>query len=258
MMKHGDNAIAPSYNLQLSTDAEHKIVVGMHLTQCSSDSGALGTAMKEVQQTAGATPDQVVVDGGFTNQQSIAEMKAAGIEMYGSLTEPAVRQAAAMKAAGIDPAFGPAAFLADAESRTLQCPAGKTLGYVRQSRKRGVTYHQYQANGQDCGRCPDQKRCCPRNPEQGRLVSIRMTENAEVAAFRAKMKTPEARAIYKQRGAVAEFPNCWIKEKLGIRKFRLRGLRKATTEAFWGVLTYDVMQWIRLSWRPQQVALAAA
>ncbi len=41
----------------------------------------------------------------------------------------------------------------------------------------------------------------------------------------------------------------WIKEKFGLRKFRLRELAKARVEALWGVLTYDVMQWMRLSWR---------
>ena len=61
-----------------------------------------------------------------------------------------------------------------------------------------------------------------------------MTENAEVAAFREKMKTEAAQQIYKKRGPVAEFPNAWIKDKIGIRKFRLRGMAKATTEALWG------------------------
>ena len=83
------------------------------------------------------------------------------------------------------------------------------------------------------------------------MVSIRVAAKAEAQRFREKMKTPEARQIYKQRGAAAEFPNCWIKEKLGIRKFRLRGWAKATTEALWGVFTYDVLQWARLSWRPK-------
>jgi hypothetical protein len=256
LMKHGNQAIAPSYNLQLSTDGEEKVVVGMHLTQSSSDSGALRKAMEEVQATTGGQPEKVVVDGAYPNQQSITEMSAAGIEMYGSLRSLEAGQAAAMKAAGIDPAFGPAAFRRQ-ENGTLLCPAGQILEYVRQSRKRGELYHQYQARGEDCSGCEFRQRCCPKHADQGRLVSIRMTENAEVAAFREKMKTPEARAIYQRRGAVAEFPNCWIKEKLGLRKFRLRGLQKATTEALWAVLTYDLMQWIRLSWRPQQEVLAA-
>ena len=70
------------------------------------------------------------------------------------------------------------------------------------------------------------------------------------------MNTDEAQRIYRKRGATAEFPFSWIKEKLGIRKFRLRGLAKANTEALWGVLTYDAMQWERLSW-PPKIALAA-
>ena len=78
-----------------------------------------------------------------------------------------------------------------------------------------------------------------------------------VGALREKMKTEEAQQIYKQRGPVAEFPNAWIKEKLGIRKFRLRGLAEAQTEALWGVLTYDALQWFRLSWGGRLAVSAA-
>jgi transposase len=251
IMKHGnDGGKAPSYNVQISTDAEQKIIVGIELTQSSSDSGSLQSAMEQVKETMGRYPEQVVADGGFTSEASIREMNQSPMEFYGSLAEPEVRQAAAMKAAGIDPAFRPSAFQVQAESKTLQCPAGKILGYVRQSKKGDITYWQYQAEGTDCRACDYQELCCPR-PEQGRLVSIRMTENVEVAAFREKMKTAAAQQIYKKRGPVAEFPNAWIKDKLGIRKFRLRGMAKATTEALWGAFTYNVQQWIRLSWRPK-------
>ena len=65
LMKHGNNAIAPSYNVQLSTDVENKIIVGMHVTQCSSDSGSLLPAMEEVKESAGRYPKQAVADGGF-------------------------------------------------------------------------------------------------------------------------------------------------------------------------------------------------
>jgi hypothetical protein len=83
-----------------------------------------------------------------------------------------------------------------------------------------------------------------------------MSENEEVGAFREKMKTEAAQELYKKRGAVAEFPNAWIKDKLGIRKFRLRGMAKAGTEALWGAFTYNVQQWIRLSWLPKRRAEA--
>ena len=64
------------------------------------------------------------------------------------------------------------------------------------------------------------------------------------------MQTQQAKNIYRQRGAVAEFPNAWIKDKLGLRQFRLRGLIKVKLEILWAALTYNIQQWIRLSWRP--------
>lgn len=67
--------------------------------------------------------------------------------------------------------------------------------------------------------------------------------------MRRRMETPEAKAIYRQRGAVAEFPNAWIKDKIGLRKFHVRGRTKAAAEAVWACLTYNVQIWIRLCWR---------
>jgi len=79
-----------------------------------------------------------------------------------------------------------------------------------------------------------------------------------MAAFKAKMETEAAQQIYKQRAGVAEFPNAWIKEKLGLRQFRLRGKVKVRLEALWACLTYNIQQWIRLVWRPQRQAAAVA
>lgn len=53
-------------------------------------------------------------------------------------------------------------------------------------------------------------------------------------------------------------PNAWIKEKIGLRQFRLRGLGKVAREALWACLTYNIQQWIRLVWRPQWLSPAPA
>ena len=53
-----------------------------------------------------------------------------------------------------------------------------------------------------------------------------MEKTARLAAFEAKMQTEEAQQIYKERAGVAEFPNAWIKEKMNLRQFRLRGVVK--------------------------------
>lgn len=246
-MKHGDNAIAPSYNAQITTDAKHKIIVGVHLSQCSSDAQSLLPALEAVKANLGRQPEQVVVDGGFTNRDNIMACAKQEIELIGSLPDPQERSEAAMKSMGIDPAFAPHQFRILEDGKRLECPAGCSLEYVRQSKKRGDRYWQYQARGEDCRACKSQPRCCPQNAETGRTVSIRKEEQADVAAFRKKMEQPEARDIYRQRGAIAEFPNAWIKEKLGLRKFRLRGKLKAGAELLWACLTYNMLHWIRLN-----------
>ena len=258
LMKHGDHAILPSYNAQISTDSKNKIIVGVHLSQCSSDAQSLEPAVEQVQENLGRKPEQVVADGGFTNRDNIRYCAGQNIDLIGSLPDPAERSAAAMKSAGIDPAFAPQHFCREEGGRTLLCPAGKRLAYKRQSTKRENVYQQYQASGEDCSRCGFQKQCCPKHAGQGRTVSLLEREQADVAAFRRKMEQPEARAVYRKRGEVAEFPNAWLKDKLNLRKFRVRGLAKAGIEIVWAALTYNVMQWIRLCWRSGQKVEAGA
>jgi len=254
LMKHGDNAIAPSYNAQISTDAEHKIIVGVHLSQCSSDAHSLMPAIEEVVKNLGRQPQQEVVDGGFTNRDNIVKCEAQQIDLVGSLPDPKERSAAAMKSLGIAPEFAPSAFRILNNGAQLECPAGCQLEALRKNRKRGDLYQQYQARGTDCRACQFQAQCCPKNAERGRTVSIRLEERAEVAAFRKKMEEEEYRKIYRKRGEVAEFPNAWIKEKLGLRKFRVRGMVKAGSELLWACLTYNIQQWIRLRWRQPAMA----
>ena len=119
--------------------------------------------------------------------------------------------------------------------------AGQSEGPV------GVVQYYYRAPKALCEACPFKARCCPKSHQRTLTVA---QEVPLVARFRERMQTPEARAIYKQRAEVAEFPNAWIKEKLGLRRFRLRGLVKVGLETLWACLTYNIQQWIRLCWRP--------
>ncbi len=247
-MKHGDNAIAPSYNVQVSTDAKQGVILGVALTQHAEDSAELVAAMNEVKKNLGRDPQQVVADGGFTNRQTIEKMEERNIDFIGSLPDPGERSQAAMKSAGIDPQYAPHFFILQPETNTMKCPAGKQLAYLGQSRKRGNHYRQYRAQGSDCQACVYQPLCCPRSPWKGRTVSRLQCEHAPVARFRAKMAREEARQIYRQRGQVAEFPFAWIKEKFGLRKFRVFGMAKARTEAVWACLAHNAMIWQRLVW----------
>jgi hypothetical protein len=59
--------------------------------------------------------------------------------------------------------------------------------------------------------------------------------------------------LYRERARVAEFPHARIKDKLGLRRFRVRGPAKARMETMWACLTYNMQPWIRLRWKLQWV-----
>jgi len=51
-----------------------------------------------------------------------------------------------------------------------------------------------------------------------------------VGAVKRVEENLQAKEIYRQRGAIAEFPSAWLKDQLGLRQFRLRGLAKVLLE----------------------------
>ena len=255
VMKQPDGGFAPAYNVQLSTDAAQKIIVAHAVSQSPNDYAELLPAMTRVEETFGQQPEQSVADGGFTCRRNILGMAARGIEFYGSLSEANPGEAGLARR-GISPEFHPSAFQYDPPTNTYVCPQGKVLAYRRQKSRPEVVEHYYRAQRADCQACPFAGACCGSKGDPGREL-VRLEERPEVKAFGQKMQTEEAKKIYRQRSEVAEFPNAWIKAKLGVRQFRLRGLSKVGLEVLWACLTYNVQQWIRLSWLPKLAARAA-
>jgi transposase len=252
IMKQAQGAIGPAYNVQISTDAQQKIIVGVGVSQAATDAAELEPAVQRVQSNTGHQPREIVVDGGFTHQATVEAMKRRQIELIGSLADRTVLTEARLRKRGVAPEFFPSAFSYDTEQNHYTCPAGKVLRYEGREKQNGATRYRYRAATADCHACPFGRDCCP-DSRKGRSL-VRTEEAPVMAAFRAKMATAAAQQIYKQRAGVAEFPNAWIKDKLGLRQFRLRGLIKVRMEALWACLTYNVQQWIRLLWRPQRQA----
>jgi len=250
IMKQSDGGFAPSYNVQVSTDAKEKVIVGVGVSQSGSDYGELVPAVDRVEANVGQEPGQVVVDGGFTSRENILAMSEREVDLIGSMGTGVAQSAGQLNRRGVDPSFYPEAFHYDAVSDIYSCPAGKILRPDGEERRPGRTNYKYRACVTDCQACSFRPKCCPQNGAKGRSV-VRGVDSPEVAAFIEKMETDKAKKIYRQRGAVAEFPNAWIKDKIGLRQFRLRGLIKVGMEVLWAVLTYNIKQWIRLCWRLQ-------
>ena len=252
VMKQPDGGFAPSYNVQLCTEASNKIIVAVETTQAGVDYEELEKGIDAIVANTGQQPAQTVVDGGFIKNSNVERMTERGIELIGPAAE--YKPKASMKQRGLAPEFYPDQFRYNEHTNTLTCPAEKMLTLKRTYRRGdGETEHYYQAERSECADCAFRNQCCPKRSPR---VIVRKEASPVVQQFRAKMQTEEAKQIYRTRSEVAEFPNAWIKEKIGLRKFRLRGLDKAGMEALWACMTYNIKQWIRLSWRPKFAAAA--
>jgi transposase len=243
-MKLPDGGLALGYNAQISADAAHGLIVGVAVTQEANDTGQLLPAVERIEERLQRKPEQMVADAGYTTRAAIEEMAERKVDFLGSMPR---EDASTGRTA--PHRLPPGAFIFQPETNRYVCPEGKPLrsqGRFDNKKKRGLIVYRYEAKFSDCQPCVRKSECCPENQSRGRAI-LRLEESAAVQAFRQKMETEEARASYRRRGRVVEFCHAWIKSKLGLRQFHVRGLRKVQMEMLWACLTYNLQHWIRLS-----------
>ena len=73
----------------------------------------------------------------------------------------------------------------------------------------------------------------------------RATDTDEMASFRQRMTTDDAKAVLKQRPSIAEFPNAECRNR-GLHQFRVRGLDKVRTVSLWHAITFNFMRMLHL------------
>ncbi len=238
-----DHGLAPSYNVQLVTDAAQKLIVDVEVSKQPSDSYHLLPALDRVQRQFGTYPQQAIADGDYTKREAVLGAAERGVDYYGSWgAVPEDRLPY-----GITAAYHPAAFRYDERRDVLICPEGKPLFRKSHREQGGLEVHLFTAARTDCQACPKRKLCTPQNQmvKHGRAVTIRV-EHEVVERYHAKMQTTQGKRIYRLRAPVAEFPHAWLKDKLRWARLRCRGIAKARAEALWTCLTYNLQRYFKL------------
>ena len=98
--------------------------------------------------------------------------------------------------------------------------------------KKGVTVY-----------APPQHNPKTRDPDKPR----QRVDSPQVAAWKARMQTSEAKQVYKQRASTIETINGDLKEHRGMRRFAVRGLRRVQSVLTLCVLTYDLLRAIAIA-----------
>jgi transposase len=248
IMKGAHAGYLPSYNVQLTTDAKNKVIVAVQVSQSASDAASLPPAMEAVKNNLGRHPGTTLADAGYSTYSNARDLEQRKIAFYAPIPDTQERNAVLRKIAG-HCTYGSDRFELGPPSHTLVCPAGQVLPCVGViTRVKGERWEIYQAAASACGGCAQRGPCCGSRKSKrirlhpGFLALLRLKQ---------RMETPAGQARYRLRSAVAEFPHAWIKTKMNLQQFRLRGLPKVKLEALWHALAYNVAQWTRLSWKPR-------
>jgi len=83
----------------------------------------------------------------------------------------------------------------------------------------------------------------PRSRPEEERYQTRYGDSEEVVAWRQRMATEEGKAVYRQRGAIAEWANAQLRQH-GLTQFTVRGLAKVTTVMLLMAVAHDLLRWL--------------
>ena len=85
----------------------------------------------------------------------------------------------------------------------------------------------------------------PRNKPEAERYTPKPEDNPEVAAWRARMATEEAKAVYQDRGRLAEWANAQAR-RMGVTQLSVRGLDKVTSVLLWVAVGHNLLRWLAM------------
>lgn len=165
VMKMADGGFRPAFNVQLAAETEHRLIVGVDVTNGGSDQPHLEPMADQIAKRFGQLPREMLADGGFINLGAIDRLHGRGVTLYAPPMTP-----------------------------------------------------------RDKDRRPADKR---------------KSDTDAVMAWRQRMDTDAAKAIYRERAATIECVNAQIRNR-GLRQFLVRGLEKVRAVALWHALAHNL------------------
>lgn len=218
-MKNKKGRIELSYNPQITVDKKG-FVLANDVTQSAHDAGQLQPQVLQAEENLGKLPECVAwsFDSGYfegANIKFLADKKIDGFIPDNNEKKES------------DP-FDKKHFQYDAIRDEFRCPENQPVSFLGEhfDKLKNKTIRVYKGNA--CPACQSQSGCTKRK-DGIRYLKMYPCE-AERNAMVAKMKTPQAKEVYKLRQQIVEPAIGDIKENQGLRAFLARGIQGAKTE----------------------------
>jgi hypothetical protein len=137
------------------------------------------------------------------------------------------------------PFHGPERFRYQPESNSYRCPAGEQLNYVGLNVRNRA--HAYIGSSKRCGACSQKAEC---TSGRYKYLAIHMDEPARQRA-RELVNTPEFAKAQRERKKKVEALFAELKNQIGLRRLRLRGLKFVREQFFLAATAQNIKRLVR-------------
>ena len=185
----------PLYNIQILDDVDSPFILAYDVLAQQNDAGTTGPLLQRLRAGLGRQIERLLADTAYAGGADLAAAAAEGVTVYAPVPGDGVAKPTAP--------IPKRDFTWQATEQTYVCPQGHRLEWVERSRQKRsgtelVVLDRYRCPAAQCAACPLRDRCAPKSGG-GRAV-VRSEYEEHIEALRARMATPEAKALYRLRG----------------------------------------------------------
>jgi len=249
--------VIQGYTGVAAVDAKHQIIVEAQAHGTGSEQELLIPVVKAIKATRAETPlitgtGLITADAGYHSEDNLKELAAlkvdaliadnamrgrderfAGQDKYKALPDPLHDKGGKPKQAA---RYRPKDFDYDPQAGTCICPAGiKLYGDGSGCTINGMAAIKFQGAQRDCVPCTQREHCL-RTPDKTRTRQVSFFQGradgsvSHTAKMRARIDSPEGRALYSGRFTTVEpvFGN--VRYNKGLDRFTLRGRKKVDAQ----------------------------
>jgi hypothetical protein len=173
VMKMPDGGFRPALNMEIASDVDSHVIVGVKVVPRGSDGGEAVPMVAQINERTEHVPGALLFDGGLATRKDITTLERQGVTIF-------------------------------APSRPPKEGSERTQGEKRKG------------------------------------------DTQEMAAWRARMETAEAKVIYRERGSTAEHVNAHSRRH-GLYQLPVRGTEKVLSVLLLVAITHNLLRWIVLT-----------
>ncbi len=214
-----------AYNVQIVTDAKHKLIVTHEVTNIGADQGQLHSIALQAKELLDVDKLKAIADAGYWSRDSIKKCDDDSIETYVPHPTRSCNKKKGM--------FTKEDFQYSPDNDTYRCPAGQTMTYRGTRIASGKTERKYMTNA--CYTCAIKPKCT--RAKRKRYINRWIHESVMEELDKRVERNPEK---IKLRKALVEHPFGVIKHWMGHHHFLTRGMDKVSAEMSLSVLAYNL------------------